>query len=110
MRFDLGSFIIGALVAFVVSFAAYKRRDRLSALWQKIRARLAAFKDQLTAGVEQRYRKALLAYRSLTNASRPCHYVAQRRSSAAYAQPDRSRNPSARVDRRRCAAPGAWQC
>ena len=62
MRFDFGSFISGALIAFVVSFAAYKRRAQLSAPWQKIRARLAALQNQLTAGVEQRYRTSLLAY------------------------------------------------
>ena len=62
MRFDFGSFIIGAIVAFAISFVAYRRREQLSVLWQKIRARLEALKNQLTAGVEQRYRKALLAY------------------------------------------------
>lgn len=62
MRFDLGSFIIGAIAAFVISFAAYKRRDRLGALWHQVRARLGVLKIQLTAGTEQRYRKALLAF------------------------------------------------
>jgi HEAT repeat protein len=62
MRFDFGSFIIGALVAFVISFAAYRRREQLRALRRKSRARLATLKNQLTAGAEQRYRKALLAY------------------------------------------------
>ncbi len=62
MRFDFGSFILGAIVAFAISFVAYRRRDQLSALWQKLRARLETLRNQLTAGVEQRYRKALLAY------------------------------------------------
>ncbi len=62
MRFDFGSFIIGALVAFAISYVAYRRRDSLGALWQKIRARFVAIKNQLTAGVEQRYAKALTAY------------------------------------------------
>jgi HEAT repeat protein len=62
MRFDFGSFIIGAIVAFAISFVAYRRREELSVLWEKIRARLEAIKNQLTAGVEQRYSKALLTY------------------------------------------------
>ena len=62
MRFDFGSFIIGAIVAFAISFVAYRRREELSALWAKIRARFEAFKNQLTAGVEQRYSKALVTY------------------------------------------------
>jgi HEAT repeat protein/energy-coupling factor transporter ATP-binding protein EcfA2 len=62
MRFDFGSFIIGAIVAFAISFVAYRRREQLGALWLKIRARLEAIKNQLTAGVEQRYSKALLAH------------------------------------------------
>ena len=44
MRFDFGSFIIGAIVAFAISFVAYRRREELSVLWQKIRARLEAIK------------------------------------------------------------------
>jgi HEAT repeat protein len=62
MRFDFGSFIIGAIAAFVISFVVYRRRVQLSGLWQKIRARFEALKNQLTTGVEQRYRKALLAH------------------------------------------------
>ena len=62
MRFEVGSFVIGAIVAFAISFVAYKRRTQLSVLWQKIKARFEAFKNQLTAGVEQRYSKALLVY------------------------------------------------
>jgi HEAT repeat protein/GTPase SAR1 family protein len=62
MRFDFGSFIIGAIVAFAVSFVAYRRRDQLAVLRQKLRARYEMFKNQLTAGVEQRYSKALLAH------------------------------------------------
>ena len=62
MKFDLGSFIIGALVAFVISFVAYRRREDLITLWAKIRVKFEALKDQLTAGVEQRYSKALLVY------------------------------------------------
>ena len=62
MRFDFGSFIIGAIVAFAISFVAYRRREELSVLWQKIRARFEAIKNQLTAGVELRYDKALLVY------------------------------------------------
>ncbi len=62
MRFDFGSFIIGALVAFAISFVAYRRREQLSVLWKKIRAKFEALKNQLTAGVEQRYSKALLTY------------------------------------------------
>jgi HEAT repeat protein len=62
MRFDFGSFIIGAIVAFTISFVAYRRREELGMLWEKIRARFEAFKNQLTAGVEQRYQKALLTY------------------------------------------------
>jgi len=62
MRFDFGSFIIGALVAFAISFVAYRRREQLSVLWGKIRAKFVAFKNQLTAGVEQRYGQALLTY------------------------------------------------
>jgi HEAT repeat protein len=62
MRFDFGSFIIGAVVAFVISFVAYRRREELGVLWGKIRARLEKIKNQLTAGVEQRYAKALVDY------------------------------------------------
>ena len=62
MRFDFGSFLIGVVVAFAISFVAYKRRAQLSALWRKIKARLAVLKQQLTAGVEQRYGNALLVY------------------------------------------------
>jgi HEAT repeat protein/energy-coupling factor transporter ATP-binding protein EcfA2 len=62
MRFDFGSFIIGAVVAFVVSFVLYKRRDVLSGVWQKIRAKAQDFRNRLTASVEQRYTDALLAY------------------------------------------------
>jgi HEAT repeat protein len=62
MRFDFGSFIIGALVAFAISFVAYRRREDLSVLWEKIRAKFDALKNQLTAGVEQRYSKALVTY------------------------------------------------
>ncbi len=62
MRFDFGSFIIGAMLAFAISFVAYRRREELSVLWDKIRAKFEAFKNQLTAGVEQRYSKALLTY------------------------------------------------
>lgn len=118
MRFDLGSFISGALIAFVVSFAAYKRRAQLSALWQKIRARLAALQNQLTAGVEQRYRTSLLAYCDqlvLTNgqADFDAIYVAQ------HLDPPRRGLPSTRLSLKtsgpcrspwRCAAPGAWLC
>jgi HEAT repeat protein len=60
MIFDFASFIIGAIVAFAISFVAYRRRDQLSVVWQKIRARFEKLKNQLTAGVEQRYVKALL--------------------------------------------------
>jgi HEAT repeat protein len=62
MRFDFGSFIIGAIVAFAISFVAYRRREELSVVWEKIRARFETLKNQLTAGVEQRYSKALLAH------------------------------------------------
>ena len=61
MRFDFGSFLIGALAAFGLSFLAYRRRAALGALWLKIRARLVQLRDRLTASVEQRYQKALLA-------------------------------------------------
>lgn len=62
MRFDFGSFIIGALLAFAISFVAYRRREDLSVLWDKIRAKLEALRNQLTASMEQRYSKALLTY------------------------------------------------
>ena len=83
MRFDFGSFIIGAIIAFGASYVAYRRREQLSALWHRIRARFEAIKDQLTAGVEQRYANALLAYcdqLALTNdhADFEAVYVAQK--------------------------------
>ena len=62
MSIDFGSFIIGAVVAFAISFVLYKRRDLLSAVWQKIRAKAQDLKNKLTASVEQRYTDALLAY------------------------------------------------
>ncbi len=62
MRFDFGSFVIGAIIAFTISFVAYRRREQLGVLWQKTRTRLEALKNQLTAGIEKRYRDALLAY------------------------------------------------
>jgi HEAT repeat protein len=62
MRFDFGSFIIGAIVAFAISFVAYRRREELGVVWQRIRTRFETIKNQLTAGVEQRYSKALLEY------------------------------------------------
>src|SRR5512134_762264 len=62
MRFDFGSFIFGALIAFVISYVAYRRREQLRELWEKIRARVEAIKNQLTAGIELRYSKALLDY------------------------------------------------
>lgn len=62
MRFDFGSFIIGAVVAFALSFVAYRRREQLGTLWGKIRAKFEVLRNQLTAGVEQRYSKALVAY------------------------------------------------
>ena len=83
MIFDFGSFIVGAIVAFAISFVAYRRRAQLGVLWQKIRTRFEAIKNQLTAGVEQRYAKALLAYcdqLALTNgqADFDTVYVAQK--------------------------------
>ena len=62
MRFDFASFISGVVVAFVISFVMYKRRDVLGEVWQKIRARAQDIKNKLTASVEQRYADALLAY------------------------------------------------
>jgi HEAT repeat protein/energy-coupling factor transporter ATP-binding protein EcfA2 len=62
MIFDFGSFIIGAVLAFAISFVAYRRREQLGVLWQKIRARFETLKNQLTAGVEQRYARSLLEY------------------------------------------------
>jgi HEAT repeat protein len=62
MQFDFGSFIIGAIVAFAISLVAYLRREQLSGLRQKLRARFEKIKTQLTAGVEQRYVKALQDY------------------------------------------------
>ncbi len=62
MTFDFGSFIFGAIVAFAISYAAYRYREQLSELWEKIRARIETIKNQLTAGMELRYSKALLDY------------------------------------------------
>ena len=62
MRFDFGSFILGMILAFAISYAAYQRREQLSELWEKIRARIETIKNQLTAGIELRYSKALLDY------------------------------------------------
>ena len=58
MRFDFGSFIIGVVIAFAISYVAYKRRDQLSALWQRIRSRLEALKIQLTEEQVERLNKA----------------------------------------------------
>ncbi len=59
MNFDPGSFFIGAGVAFLISFIAYRRRAELSALWLRLRTRLKELRDQLTANIETRYRNAL---------------------------------------------------
>ena len=62
MQFDFGSFIIGAITAFVIAFIAYKRRDVLGEIWLALRAKFQALKNKLTASVEQRYTDALLIY------------------------------------------------
>lgn len=62
MIFDFGSFMLGAIIAFAISFAAYRFRANLSALWLKIRTKVQDLKNKLTASVDQRYTAALLAY------------------------------------------------
>ena len=59
MIFDPGSFFIGVIVAFFISFLLYRRREALAAIWLRVRTRLTELKEQFTAGIEVRYQKAL---------------------------------------------------
>ncbi len=61
-KFDLLSFILGLIVAWVIAIVLYQQRAGVQAIADRLRARGHQLRTSLTANIESRYLTALRAH------------------------------------------------